>query len=510
MTVGRTWAVALLGLDGSLIEVEAGLGTQTPGVRLIGLPDSALREAEHRVRAGIINSGLEFPARHVTVNLSPAELPKQGAGFDLAIAMATLVAEGSVPPESVARTAHLGELALDGRLRPLRGVLPAVLAAARAGVEVILVPSANADEASLVPDIRVVAVPDLREAAIWHGASLESLPTEPIPAGSRQAPPPMEYDLADVIGNEEAIDALIVAAAGGHHVYMVGPPGAGKTMLAARLPSILPPLDEQAALEVASLRSLAGLEVGDTLSPVPPFESPHHTATASAMIGGGSRVIRPGSAARASNGILFLDEAPEFGAKVLDTLRQPLESGRISVERATAVAHFPARFQLVLAANPCPCGHYGSRDALCACPPTLRDRYLKRISGPLLDRVDIRLMVPRITAAQLRMQSREPHATSSQARQRVLAARARASARLRGTPWRFSGEVPGHFLRGPDLRLDPRVTEPLDRALERGSLSMRGYDRTLRVAWTLSDLDAVDRPTLSQVGRALALRRGGV
>ncbi|BDI21913.1 YifB family Mg chelatase-like AAA ATPase [Herbiconiux sp. L3-i23] len=508
MTIGRTTAVALLGLDGSIVQIEAALGTQTPGVKLIGLPDSALREAEHRVRAGITHSGLEFPARHVTVNLSPAELPKQGAGFDLAIAMVTLVAEGTVPAESVAATAHLGELALDGRLRPMRGVLPAVLAAARAGVATVIVPHANADEASLVPDIRVVGMASLRDAAIWHGAPLDELPVEPIPAVSAPGRREEHGDLADVIGNEEAIEALIAAAAGGHHLYMVGPPGAGKTMLASRLPSILPPLDEHAALEVASMRSLSGIEVGAELSPVPPFESPHHQASAVAMIGGGSSVIRPGAAARAAHGVLFLDEAPEFSARALDTLRQPLESGRISVERVAAVAHFPGRFQLVLAANPCPCGKYGTKDALCTCAPIARDRYLRRISGPLLDRVDIQLMVPPVTAAQLRMQKKRPHTTSAAARDRVLAARDRAARRLAGTGWRTNSEVPGSALRGSAMQLDPSAAEPLDRAIGRGTLTMRGYDRTLRLAWTLADLDGVDRPGLAQVGRALSLRRG--
>lgn len=508
MTVGRTTAVALLGLDGALVEVEAGLGTQTPGFKLIGLPDSALREAEHRVRAGILNSGLEFPIRHVTVNLSPAELPKQGAGFDLAIAVATLVADGTIPVESARRTAHIGELALDGRIRPIRGILPAVLAAARAGVEQVVVPSANAAEASLVPGIRVMGAPSLREVAIRLGAELDSVPVEPIEATAMPVVESDPGDLADVVGNRDAIDALIVAAAGGHHVFMVGAPGAGKTMLASRLPGILPPLDEAAALEVASMRSLSGVEVGSDLTTRPPFEAPHHHATASAMIGGGSRVIRPGAAARASSGVLFLDEAPEFQTSVLDSLRQPLESGRISVERASAVAHFPARFQLVLAANPCPCGNADSRDQRCDCPPMRRVNYLKKLSGPLLDRVDIRLRVPRVTAAQLRTQSTTPYTSSRDARQRVVAARRTARLRWRETPWQRNSQVPGSVLRSERYRLPHAVSDPLDRALEKGLISMRGYDRTLRVAWTLADLDGQDRPGLTHVGGALRLRRG--
>jgi magnesium chelatase family protein len=508
MTVGRTSAVALLGLEGRIVEIEAALGTQSPGVKLIGLPDSALREAEHRVRAGVLYSGLEFPTRHVTVNLSPAELPKQGAGFDLAIAMAMLAAEGTVPADSVGATAHLGELALDGRLRPMRGVLPAVLAAARAGIRTVIVPQGNADEASLVPGIRVVGLPGLRAVAIWHGALLEEMPVEAIAPAALPERRVERGDLADVIGNEEAIEALVAAAAGGHHLFMLGPPGAGKTMLASRLPTILPPLGEQAALEVASLRSLSGIDIAGELSSIPPFESPHHQASAAAIIGGGNTIIRPGAAARAAHGVLFLDEAPEFSTQALETLRQPLESGVITVERVAAVARFPGRFQLVLAANPCPCGKYGTKGAQCICAPSARDRYLRRLSGPLLDRVDIHIGIPPVTAVQLRMQGRRSYTTSAAARERVLAARERAGRRLGGTGWTTNAQVPGAALRGSTLALPAETSEPLDRALARGALTMRGYDRTLRLAWTLADLDGLDRPGLGQVGRALSLRRG--
>jgi magnesium chelatase family protein len=507
MPIGRTKAVALLGLTGALVEVEADISANLPGFVIIGLPDTALGEARDRVRAAATNSGCALPNRKLTVNLSPAALPKHGSGFDLAIAMASLAAAGSVTAESVDRVVHLGELGLDGRLRPIAGILPAVLAAARAGAATVMVPSGNADEAALVPDIRVVGVASLRDAAIWHGGAFEPEPVEPIAGPPLIEAAPETLDLSEVVGNEDAIEAMLVAAAGGHHVLLLGPPGAGKTMLAARLPGLLPELDAEAALEVSSLRSLSGLPVGSTLPTRPPLESPHHTATAAALEGGGSSVIRPGAAARASHGVLFLAEAPEFHSSVLDALRQPLESGVISIHRANAVAHFPGRFQLVMAANPCPCGQYGARDSECTCPPNARRRYLARISGPLLDRIDIQLRVARITAAQLRLSHDSARLSTAEARARVETARAAAAVRLERTPWRLNSEVPGSWLRGGARRLAPAATASVDRALERGGITMRGYDRVLRLSWTLADLEGVPSPSADHVGRALYLRR---
>jgi magnesium chelatase family protein len=507
MPIGRTAAVALLGLDGALVDVEADISANLPGFVIIGLPDTALGEARDRVRAAATNSGCGLPNRKLTVNLSPAALPKHGSGFDLAIAMASLAAAELVSAESVARVVHLGELSLDGRLRPINGILPAVLAASRAGAGIVMVPSGNADEASLVPGIRIVGVASLRDAAIWHGGEFEPEPVEAIPGPVLVEPAEEGIDLADVVGNEDAVEAMLVAAAGGHHVFLLGPPGAGKTMLAARLPGLLPELDAEAALEVSSIRSLSGLPVGSTLSTRPPLEAPHHTATAAALVGGGSGVIRPGAAARASHGVLFLDEAPEFASAVLDALRQPLESGVISIHRANAVAHFPGRFQLVMAANPCPCGQYGARDSECVCPPNSRRRYLGRISGPLLDRIDIQLRVKRITAAQLRVSNDTERLSTAQARERVLRARAAAAERLARTPWHLNSEVQGTWLRGGEHRLAPAVTASLDRALERGGITMRGYDRVLRLSWTIADLDGASSPTADHLGRALYLRR---
>ncbi len=507
MPVARTSAVALLGLAGSLVEVEADISNNLPSFVLIGLPDAALGEARDRVRAAATNSGCGLPNRKLTVNLSPAALPKHGSGFDLAIAMAVLAAAGDVSATSVAGVVHLGELGLDGRLRPTSGVLPAVLAASRAGATTVMVPTGNADEASLVPGIRVVGVASLRDAAIWHGGEFTPVPVDPILVPVPAARIDEQLDLADIVGNEEAIDAMLVAAAGGHHAFLLGPPGAGKTMLAARLPGLLPDLDAEQALEASSLRSLSGLPVGGSLVRRPPFESPHHTASAASLVGGGSGIIRPGAAARASHGVLFLDEAPEFSPAVLDALRQPLESGVITIHRANAIAHFPARFQLVLAANPCPCGQYGAQDSECVCPPASRRRYLARLSGPLLDRIDIQLRIARVTAARLRLGDERPRLATVAARERVGRARERAWARLRDTPWRLNAQVSGAWLRAPGRRLPPSTTAAIDRALERGGLTMRGYDRVLRLGWTIADLDGAERPGADHIGRALYLRR---
>ncbi|MBU1588216.1 MAG: YifB family Mg chelatase-like AAA ATPase [Actinobacteria bacterium] len=508
MGIGRTWSVSLLGLRGAVVEIEADLSAGLPAFVLIGLPDAALGEAKDRVRSAATNSGCGLPTRKITVNLSPAALPKHGSGFDLGIALAALAAAESVRAESIERVLHLGELGLDGRLRPIDGILPAVLAASRAGFETVMVPVGNADEASLVPGVRVIPVASLRQAAIWHGGEFEPEPIEPILRAALPVADEHEPDLAEIVGSDDAVEAMLVAAAGGHHVFLLGPPGAGKTMLASRLPGLLPDLDADAALEVSSLRSLSGLPVGGSLSSRPPFEAPHHTATAASLVGGGSGQIRPGAAARASHGVLFLDEAPEFPSSVLDALRQPLESGVISIHRANAVAHFPGRFQLVMAANPCPCGQYGARDSECTCPPHSRRRYVGRLSGPLLDRIDIQFRVQRITAAQLRVAGDgSPRLTSAAARARVISARARAEQRLAGTPWTLNSHVPGSWLRGSQARLSAATTSTLDRALERGGITMRGYDRVLRVAWTITDLAGDDRPTADHINQALYLRR---
>jgi len=508
MPIARTLSVSLEGLIGTVIDIEADLSSNLPGFAIIGLPDAALGEARERVRAAAANSGCPLPSRKLTINLSPAAVPKRGSAFDLAIALACLATAGTVPARSIADTVHLGELGLDGRLRSTIGVLPAVMAAERVGIRRVMVPLANAHEARLVEGVEVLPVASLRDAAIRHGAELDQVVVEPIRPEIAPEQRDDEVDLREVVGNHEAVRALIVAAAGGHHLLLVGPPGAGKTMLARRLPGLLPDLDHAAALEVTSLRSLSGEPIASGLVTRPPWESPHHTATAAAMIGGGSGRIRPGAAPRASHGVLFLDEAPEFAASVLDTLRQPLESGVVRIHRANAIAHFPANFQLVLAANPCPCGQYGAPESSCVCPPAARRRYLSRLSGPLLDRVDMQLPVRRVSSVHARMAGDDSSTSTESVRMLVSRARSASVLRLVGTPWRLNCDVPGSWLRGPAALLPSTVTSDLDHALERGGITMRGYDRVLRVAWTLADLDDVKQPSREHVGQALFFRRG--
>lgn len=505
MTVARTLGMAVNGLAGELVDIEATVSAGLPGCMIIGLADRALAEAEKRVRAATSSCALALPNKRFTVNLTPANLPKQGSGFDVGIALALLASAEMVPVASMARTVHLGELGLDGRLRPVPGVLPAVMAAVRAGVPRVVVAPANEREARLVEGAEIVAAPSLADVIELHGGEATAPPLEAVMTGHADPPPRRTPELSDVVGQRDAVDALIVAAAGGHHLMMSGPPGAGKTMLAERLPGILPSLSTDDALEVAAVRSLSGLAV-TSLSHLPPFEAPHHSASVAALVGGGSRLIRPGAVARATNGILFLDEAGEFQSSALDALRQPLEKGTITIHRAGASAQFPARFQLVLATNPCPCGNHGIPGAECVCTPTGVRRYRARLSGPLMDRIDIELGLRRVNVAHT---DALPRALSTaRAREAVVEARGRAARRLADTPWRRNAEVPGHWLRGEATRLSTAVTRPLDAALHRGALTLRGYDRVLRVAWTIADLAGHDSPDMHDVGRALYMKKG--
>ncbi|KRB38048.1 YifB family Mg chelatase-like AAA ATPase [Microbacterium sp. Root180] len=505
MSIARTWSVALVGVEGELVEVEADLSNQTPEFKIIGLPDKALGEAVQRVHNACANSGAPLPRRRLTVNLSPASLPKQGSGFDVAVALACLATETTMDAASLASTVHLGELGLDGRLRPIPGVLPAVLAGVKAGRRRAVVPWANRAEAELVDGIEVVGAVNLAQVLALHGADVDVPDDEPVDLPDDPAPAERPLDLAEVIGQREAVDALVVAAAGGHHLMMCGPPGAGKTMLARRLTGILPALDDRAALASAAVRSLSGARVVE-LTRTPPFEAPHHSASVAALVGGGSRIIRPGAIARATEGVLFLDEAGEFTASALDSLRQPLENGTITIHRSGTSAAFPARFQLVLATNPCPCGDHGIRGGTCTCPPSAIRRYRGRLSGPLLDRIDIELTLTRVSVAQ------RAHAgatvTTADARAQVAEARARTAHRLADTPWRLNAQVPGTWLREGPASPAANVLRPLDAALHRGAITLRGYDRVLRVAWSLADLAGLPRPAAEQLGRALYLKKG--
>jgi magnesium chelatase family protein len=509
MGLGTTRAVALVGLTGYVVEVQAHLAASVPGFVLVGLPDTALSESRDRVRAAVASSGISWPQRKITVNLSPAALPKSGTGFDLAIAVATLGGAGVLPPSAVEDVVHLGELGLDGRLQPVRGILPAVAAAVAAGYRDVVVPAADVAEARLVPGARVVGATNLADVARLHGATLDEpgTPVAPVAPARPVVERPPTGDLADVVGQDEARHALEVAAAGGHHLLLVGAPGAGKTMLASRLPGILPDLTESEAVEVTAVHSVAGVfDPGGGLVRRPPYEDPHHTATPAAIVGGGTGMPRPGAASRAHRGVLFLDEAPEFGARVLQTLRQPLEHGELVIHRAGGTARYPARFQLALAANPCPCGKGVGKGLDCTCSPVAQRRYFGRLSGPLLDRVDVQVEVRPVSRVE-RAGDVVPESSAVVAA-RVRAAREAAQHRLAGTGWRTNAEVPGTWLRDR-LGADPGLLTDVDTALDRGTLSLRGADRVLRLAWTVADLAGRDAPTRSDVGAGLALRTRG-
>ncbi|QIJ64969.1 YifB family Mg chelatase-like AAA ATPase [Streptomyces sp. JB150] len=528
MAFARTCSVALVGVEGVVVEVQADLEPGVAAFTLVGLPDKSLTESRDRVRAAVVNSGAEWPQKKLTVGLSPASVPKAGSGFDLAVACAVLGAGERIDPRVLADIVMIGELGLDGRVRPVRGILPAVLAAAGAGYEQVVVPECAAAEAALVPGVSVLGVRSLRQL-------IAVLADEPVPEEERDVlgrPDPLlaglrvpgtgaatgmrglgaaqqdhGYDLADVVGQTSARTAVEVAAAGGHHLFLEGPPGAGKTMLAERLPGILPPLTREESLEVTAVHSVAGLLPPDKpLVDVPPYCAPHHSATMQALVGGGPHIARPGAVSLSHRGILFLDEAPEFSGQALDALRQPLESGHVVIARSAGVVRFPAKFLMVLAANPCPCGRFSVTGDLCECPPSAIRRYQARLSGPLLDRVDLRVEVDRVSRAELTGLAARGESTATVA-DRVRAARERAAARLAGTPWRTNSEVPGRELRSRWHAVSGAMDEA-ERSLERGALTARGIDRVLRVAWTVADLVGHDRPDATDVALALQLRTG--
>ncbi|MFI2611924.1 YifB family Mg chelatase-like AAA ATPase [Kitasatospora sp. NPDC018619] len=524
MAFARTCSVALVGVDGVIVEVQADLEPGVAAFTLVGLPDKALTEARDRVRAAVVNSGEAWPQRKLTVGLSPASVPKSGSGFDLAVACAVLAAAERLDPSAIADLLIIGELGLDGRVRPVRGVLPSVLAAADAGYERVVVAEQTAPEASLVPGVTVIGVRSLRQlVAVLTGTPEPEEPPDPIggrpdplmaglmlpTAGVRGLPDDKaaRLDMADVAGQYEARRALEIAAAGGHHLYLKGPPGAGKTMLAERLPALLPPLTQKEALEVTAVHSVAGLlPAGRPLIDTAPYCAPHHSTTMPAIVGGGSGLPRPGAVSLAHRGVLFLDEAPEFPVRVLDALRQPLESGEVVIARSAGSMRLPARFLLCLAANPCPCGRFSRRGEGCECTPAMVSRYQGRLSGPLLDRVDLQVQVAPVTRVEL-MERDSTAETTETVAARVLAARERAAARLADTPWRTNAEVPGHELR-TRWQLAGGALNDAARQLERGLLTARGLDRVLRVAWTVADLAGRDRPDQRDVRTALVLRTG--
>ncbi|KAB2931708.1 MAG: YifB family Mg chelatase-like AAA ATPase [Candidatus Contendobacter sp.] len=499
MSLAIVYTRAQVGIDAPLVSVEVHLSGGLPGLFIVGLPEAAVKESKDRVRGAILNSQFEFPSRRITINLAPADLPKEGGRFDLPIALGILAASGQINRERLSQYEFLGELALGGEVRGIRGVLPATLACRAAG-RILLVPGDNAAEALLVGGVKVLGAVHLLEVCrqLATGNALQS----PIPQPRASLGSLLERDLSDVRGQQHAKRALEIAAAGGHNLLLIGPPGTGKTMLASRLPGIMPPLTEAEALETAAIASISAQGLDLKQWGVRPFRAPHHTASGVALVGGGGQP-RPGEISLAHHGVLFLDELPEYDRRVLEVLREPLESGRITISRAARQADFPARFQLVAAMNPCPCGYLGDAERRCACGQEQVRRYRARVSGPLIDRIDLHIEVPRLAHRVLRGDVAEE--SSATVRARVCVARDRQLQRA-GKANSALGvrEIERYCtLSENDHRL-------LEQALERLGLSPRAYHRILKVARTIADLagsDGIKTPHLTEAISYRALDR---
>jgi magnesium chelatase family protein len=487
---------ALDGISAPLVTVEVHLANGLPGLSIVGLPETTVKESKDRVRAALLNARFEFPMRRITINLAPADLPKEGGRFDLPIALGILAASGQIPANQLHQHEFIGELALTGELRSIRGALSAALHCRDAGRSLLL-PAVNADEAALARDAVVLSAPHILEVCSYLRGSTQLAPhicaIPAVPSGD-------SGDLAEVRGQHHAKRALEIAAAGGHNLLMIGPPGTGKTMLASRLGSILPPMTESEALESAALASIGdrGFKISQWASR--PFRAPHHTASAVALVGGGSQP-RPGEISLAHHGILFLDELPEFDRRVLEVLREPLESGRIVISRAARQAEFPARFQLIAAMNPCPCGYLGDAGGRCHCTVEQVQRYRARLSGPLLDRIDLHVEVPKVPHQVLR-DTDGGVPGSTEVRQRVMAARGIQQARAGKLNNTLSPKELGIY-----CSIDDKVAALLEQAVESLGLSARAYHRIIKVARTIADLEGSPAITITHVSEAIAYRR---
>ena len=497
----RTYTVAFEGVEARMVEVQCALSPGLPGFSIVGLPDKAVTEARDRVRAALSAMAIALPARKITVNLSPADLPKFGSHFDLPIALALLAAIDAVPRDAAAETVALGEMSLDGGLVAVNGALPAAMAAAEAG-HALLCPAACGAEAAWVEAARVIGARSLAEVVRHYTGQALIAPAEPGEIG----PAPQTGDFAEVKGQEKAKRALEIAAAGRHHLLMVGTPGAGKSMMAARLPGILPPLSPREALETSMIHSVAGLLGEAGITRTRPFRAPHHTASMAAIIGGG-RGAGPGEVSLAHNGVLFLDELPEFTRQVLETLRQPIETGEVMVARANAHVTYPCRFLLVAAANPCRCGYLTDPARACARVPQCGEDYLGRISGPLMDRFDLRVDVPPVAFTDLDLP--EPAEGSAEIAARVAAARSCQTARFGADGrLRVNADLEGRSL-AEAATPDAEGRALLTRVAERIGLTARGYHRVLRVARTIADLDASETVRAPHVAEAVSYRMSG-
>ena len=495
----RCYCRARLGVQAPLVSVEAHIiSSDTAAFNIVGLPETAVRESRDRVRSAIINSGYKFPYNRLTVNLAPADLPKEGGRFDLAIAVAILAASKQIGSGQLEHYELIAELGLNGELRTVVGILPAALQA-RAQGHLLVAAAANASEAMLVQGIRAHAAANLLEVCAHLNQELE-LPLAAAPAAEASKAP--EPDLSEVKSQQQGKRALTIAAAGGHHMLMVGPPGSGKTMLAARLPGILPPMSNAEALASAAIHSVAGKAVHDLRRR--PFRNPHHSASIVALVGGSSS-LKPGEISLAHEGVLFLDELTEFERKVLESLREPLESGEVIVARAAGQVRYPARFQLIAALNPCPCGYFGSSRRSCSCTPEQINRYQQRVSGPLLDRIDIVINVTELQQAEMLNSDAEAQPNSAQVRELVQQARARQQQRQGRSNNQLDAQATERHCRPTDSQ-----KAMLSQAIDKLQLSMRAYHRVLRLARTIADLEAEAEIADKHIHEAIAYRRSGM